>query len=176
MKLSVKLFVGFLLISALFTAVAIVNFRLSEDVIENTQWVSRSQVVVRQSAALQRNIIDLETGIRGFLLNGNETFLIPYTQAKDVLPKLFKEIEEFSKYSPEQIRKVEDIIRFQKEWQQKYAEPLIAMTRADTLGSTKDYSETIDSLVLGEKILMDSMRVAFKDFNAHEYRIRGERS
>ncbi|NDK54629.1 sensor histidine kinase [Pontibacter fetidus] len=176
MKLSVKLFVGFLLISALFTAVAIVNFRLSEDVIQNTQWVSRSQIVVRNSAALQRNIIDLETGIRGYLLNGNETFLIPYTQAKDQLPSLFNEITAFTKYSPEQIKKVEDIIRFQNEWQQNYAEPLIAITRADTLGNTKDYSATIDSLVLGEKILMDSMRVAFKDFNAYEYRIRGERS
>lgn len=176
MKLSVKLFVGFLLISALFTAVAIVNFRLSEDVIQNTQWVSRSQIVVRNSAALQRNIIDQETGIRGYLLNGNETFLIPYTQAKDLLPRLFKEITAFAKYSPEQIRKVEDIIRLQNEFEQKYAEPLIALTRADTLGNTRDYSRTIDSLVMGEKILMDSMRVAFRDFNAHEYRIRGERS
>lgn len=175
MKLSVKLFVGFLLISALFTAVAIVNFRLSEDVIENTKWVSRSQIVVRNSAALQRNIIDLETGIRGFLLNGNETFLIPYTQAKQQLPNLFKEINNFTQYSPKQTEKIGVIMQMQERWQEQYAEPLISMTRADMVNSTDYLSENIDSLVMGEKILMDSIRVAFQEFNAHEYEVREDR-
>lgn len=175
MKLSVKLFVGFLLISALFTAVAIVNFRLSEDVIENTQWVSQSQIVVRNSAALQRNIIDMETSIRGYLLNGNETFLIPYTQAKQVLPSLFNEIATFTKYSPGQTEKINSITKMQQEWQARFAEPLINMTRADIANSTDNLSQDIDSLVIGEKVLMDSIRAAFKDFNAYEYQIREER-
>ncbi|MBB6612240.1 CHASE3 domain-containing protein [Pontibacter sp. Tf4] len=176
MKLSVKLFVGFLLISALFTAVAIVNFQLSEDVIENTVWVERSQSVVRSSAALQRNIIDLETGIRGFLLNGNETFLLPYVQAKEPLPRLFAEIKEVTKYSPEQVRRLEIIKAMQERWQRQYAEPLINITRADMANSTNLLSTQIDSLVLGEKVLMDSIRVAFRDFNAYEYQIRKERT
>jgi signal transduction histidine kinase len=181
MKLSVKLFVGFLLISALFTAVAIVNFRLSEDVIENTRWVSRSQIVVRNSAALQRNIIDLETGLRGFLLNGNETFLMPYRQAADQLPSLFKEIRDFSQYSPGQSQKIDEIYELQLRWQQKYAEPLIHMTRADvadSLGLRESSLQelNLDSMILGEKILMDSVRLAFRDFNAYEYQLREERS
>ncbi len=176
MKLSVKLFVGFLLISALFTAVAIVNFRLSEDVIENSDWVTRSQVVVRNSAALQRNIIDMETGIRGFLLNGNETFLIPYTQAKQLMPRLFKELSTYTTYTPEQTSKLRYIVDVQKRWEQDYAEPLIAITRADMADSTvKDISFKVDSLLVGEKDLMDSLRVAFKDFNAYEYKVRKDR-
>ncbi|MBC5773826.1 CHASE3 domain-containing protein [Pontibacter sp. KCTC 32443] len=175
MKLSVKLFVGFLLISALFTAVAIVNFRLSEEVIKNTQWVSRSQIVVRNSAALQRNIIDLETGIRGYLLNGNETFLIPYSQAKAQLPSLFEEISTFTEYSPQQTEKIEEIKKMQQNWQAKYAEPLIEMTRADMADNSSDLSLSIDSLVLGEKVLMDSIRTAFRDFNTYEYEVREER-
>ena len=65
MKLSTKLFAGFVIISFIFTAVAIFNFRLSEAVLGNSQYVARSQVVVRTSSSLQRNIIDMETGMRG---------------------------------------------------------------------------------------------------------------
>ncbi|GAA4444284.1 hypothetical protein GCM10023188_46070 [Pontibacter saemangeumensis] len=176
MKLSVKLFAGFLLISLLFTAVAIVNFRLSEDVIENTVWVSRSQIVVRNSASLQRNIIDMETGLRGFLLNGNETFLQPYLQAKDQLPSLFTETRKFVTSSPEQTEKIDDIIRLQQNFEKSYAEPLIALKRSDTLDILDfDSSTQLDSLVLGEKILIDSIRAAFRDFNAYEYKVREER-
>lgn len=176
MKLSVKLFAGFLLISLLFTAVAIVNFRLSEDVIENTVWVSRSQIVVRNSASLQRNIIDMETGLRGFLLNANEEFLQPYIQAKDQLPSLFTETTQFVTSSPEQTEKIDDIIRLQQAFENRYAEPLIALKRSDTLDVLDfDSSTQLDSLVLGEKVLIDSVRAAFRDFNAYEYKVREER-
>ncbi len=177
MKLSVKLFAGFLLISLLFTAVAIVNFRLSEDVIENTVWVSRSQIVVRNSASLQRNIIDMETGLRGFLLNGNETFLQPYVQAKEQLPALLKETRSFVSASPEQTEKINDIERLQKVLEDTYAQPLIALKRTDMQDNIPDarINAELDSLVLGEKILMDSIRAAFRDFNAYEYQVREER-
>lgn len=175
MKLSLKLFIGFVLILVLFTAVAIVNFRLSEDVIQNSQWVTRSQVVIRNSAALQRNIIDMETGLRGYLLNGNETFLQPYYSAKSQLDKLFNETKKFISDSPEQADKINEIIRLHQNFQDNYAEPLISMVRSDTIVQDLDIGTKIDSLVLGEKTIIDSVRTAFRDFNAYEYQIREDR-
>jgi signal transduction histidine kinase len=176
MKLSFKLFIGFLLISLLFTAASIVNFRLSEDVVDNTVWVSRSQIVVRNSASLQRNIIDMETGLRGFLLNRNETFLQPYVQAKNQLPKLFDETKSFIADSEQQVRKMEEIIALQNRFQEVYAEPLITMKRSDTLAIARpSFAARLDSLVVGEKMLMDTIRTAFKELNAHEYQVREER-
>ena len=176
MKLSTKLFTGFVLISILFTAVAIVNFRLSEDVIENSQWVSKSQIVVRNSASLQRNIIDMETGLRGFLLNGNELFLDPYHEAKRHLPNLFTEIKGYVDTSTNQGEKLDKIIKTQEHWVEKYAEPLIAMKRSDTLDvSSRAFDMKLDTLVMGEKIVMDTIRTAFRDFNSFEYKLREER-
>ena len=176
MKLSFKLFAGFLLISLLFTAVAIVNIRLSKDVIDNTVWVSRSQIVVRNSASLQRNVIDMETGMRGFLLNGNETFLQPYIQAKNLLPGLFQETKSYVSDSPGQIAKLNEIIHLQNRFQTLYAEPLIALKRSDTVDvDDYDLNAQLDSLVLGEKALMDTIRTSFREFNAIEYQVREER-
>jgi signal transduction histidine kinase len=176
MKLSTKLFIGFVLISVLFAAVAIVNFRLSEDVIENTQWVSRSQIIVRNSASLQRNIIDMQSGVRGFLLNGNEVFLQPYHEAKRHLPNLFDEIRGYSNNTTEQLEKLDKIITTKERWTAEYAEPLIAMKRSDTLAySSRAFDMKLDTLVLGEKMLMDTIRTAFREFNSYEYKLREER-
>ncbi|GHA71878.1 sensor histidine kinase [Pontibacter akesuensis] len=176
MKLSVKLFAGFVLISVLFTAVAIVNYRLSKVVIENTEWVSRSQIVIRNSAALQRSITDMESGLRGFLLNGNETFLQPYTQAKDQLPGLFQTTEKYIAIASDQIQKLEEINALQKRFVDNYAEPLIQLKRNDAAQINDDTYETqLDSLIMGEKIIMDSLRSKFKQFNAFEYKVREDR-
>ncbi|MFD3002528.1 CHASE3 domain-containing protein [Pontibacter toksunensis] len=174
MKLSYKLFAGFLLISLLFTAVAIVNIRLSEDVVDNTVWVARSQMVVRNSAALQRHITDMETGLRGFLLNGNETFLQPYVQAKKNLPKLFNDTKPLISDSPQQLEKLNEIFRLKKRLQEVYAEPLIALQRTDTL-DTDEFDARLEILLLDEQALMDTIRTSFREFNAFEYQIRNER-
>ncbi|AKD03406.1 ATP-binding protein [Pontibacter korlensis] len=177
MKLSVKLFAGFVLILVLFTAVAIVNFRLSEAVVENTQWVSRSQIVVRNSAALQRNIIDMETGLRGYLLNGNETFLQPYWLARDQMPALMQEMRDFVTNSPEQVKKIDEIAALQTRFEKGFAEPLIQMKRnQDTQISEKQFDAQIEPLLLGEKAIIDSVRAAFREFNAYEYKVRQERT
>jgi signal transduction histidine kinase len=177
MKLSTKLFIGFVLISLLFTTVVIVNFRLSEDVIENSKWVQRSQIVIRNSAALQRNIIDMESGLRGFLLNGNEVFLEPYHEAKRLLPNLFEDVRSYSTTSQGQQQKLDKIISTQSRWTTEYAEPLIEMKRGDTLDvSSRAFDMKLDTLVQGEKVLMDTIRTAFREFNAYEYKLREDRS
>ncbi|WP_162052854.1 sensor histidine kinase [Pontibacter pamirensis] len=175
MKLSYKLFAGFLLISLLFTAVAIVNIRLSDAVFENTVWLSQSQIVIRNSASLQRNIIDMETGLRGFLLNGNETFLQPYVQAKNQLPSLFQQTKNFMSDLPGQEEKINEIIHLQNRWQKVYAEPLIDMVRTDVGKVDDTFHLRLDSLVMGEKALMDTIRTAFSEFNGYEYQVRTER-
>lgn len=176
MKLSSKLFIGFLLITVLFAAVVLVNFRLSEDVIENTNWVQRSQNVVRNSAALQRNIIDMESGLRGYLLNGNELFLQPYHEAKRDIPRIFEEIRSYANTNDGQRLKLEKIEKTHNAWTKEFAETLIEMKRGDTLETTsRAFDRQVDKLVQGEKILMDTIRTAFREFNSFEYSLRIER-
>jgi signal transduction histidine kinase len=176
MKLSYKLFIGFVLISVLFAAVVFVNFRLSEDVIENTNWVQRSQNVVRNSASLQRNIIDMESGLRGYLLNGNELFLQPYHDAKRDIPRIFEEIRNYAYNNEGQKIKLEKIEKTHDVWTKEFAEKLIDMKRGDTLEvSSRAFDRQLDKLVQGEKILMDTIRTAFREFNAFEYALRTER-
>jgi len=178
MKLSTKLFAGFVIISFIFTAVTIINYRLSKDMLDNSQWVARSQDVVRSSSALQRNIIDMETGMRGFLLTGNEVFLEPYQVASSQLPAMFKELAGWVQNSPVQKAQLEQIRVTHTRWHQKFAEPLIRQKRNSTQESSPSPAGLSDAdLTINTqgKLMMDSMRQMFKDFNAIEYRVREAR-
>jgi len=178
MKLSTKLFAGFVLISFIFTAVTIINYRLSQDILENSQWVSDSQEVVRSSSALQRNIIDMETGMRGFLLTGNEVFLEPYRVAASQLPPLFKEQAKRVQHSPVQKAQLQQIQFTHNRWINNFAEPLIAQKRNSTQEPTaglEALKNANEAMTKQGKQMMDSMRQMFKGFNAIEYRVRQNR-
>jgi len=174
MKLSTILFAGFTIISFIFSAVTIINYQLSKDMLENSQWVARSQEVVRSSSALQRSIIDMETGMRGYLLTGNEVFLEPYTVAAQQLPSLFKELDSWVKDSRVQRAHLQRILYTCNRWRKTYAEPIIVQKRQNPgnmpgITGLKDADRIIN---LEGKRMMDSMRLLFKGFNAIEYKIR----
>ncbi|GGK65330.1 CHASE3 domain-containing protein [Rufibacter glacialis] len=180
MNLSTKLFAGFVLISFLFTSVAIVNYRLSEDVIANSNFVTDSQNITRTSASLQRSLIDMETGMRGFLLTGNETFLEPYFSADELLPSQFNLLKEYMREKPEQFRRIKQIEALHYKWRNEFAELLISEKRKEVADGIESRGITAlehGFLVLNEegKRITDQMRVYFKAFNSIEYEVREKR-
>ena len=182
MKLSTKIFAGFFINSIIFASVSIINFQLSEDVQENSQWVSRSQNVVRASSALQRNIIDMETGMRGYLLTGNEVLLEPYRSAKAQLPAMFNDLAKLVKDSPVQTRQLQQIKNTHQRWSTTFAEALIKLKREQALENSNLKNSGLMNLKNAEtamndegKKMMDSMRGMFKGFNAIEYQVRESR-
>ena len=160
-------------------AVQFINYSLSKDVLENSNWVAQSQIIIRNSSALQRNIIDMETGFRGYLLTGNEEYLVPYIQAKDQIPSLFQALSRFVAAQPEQLEHVEKIQQFHTDWVNNFAEPLINEKREATKHVKNPALSTLKSadMIKNEvgKTLIDSTRVRFKYFNSLEYKVREAR-
>ena len=160
-------------------AVQFINYSLSKDVLENSNWVAQSQIIIRNSSALQRNIIDMETGFRGYLLTGDEDYLIPYVQAKDQIPSLFQSISNFVSRQPEQLGHVEKIQTFHTDWVNNFAEPLIKQKREATKNTPNPAITTLQGSDMLKnavgKTLIDSTRVRFKKFNSLEYKVREAR-
>ncbi|MGV3585959.1 MAG: sensor histidine kinase [Adhaeribacter sp.] len=179
MKLSTKIFAGYVFISLIFSAGIYHNFRLSDDILANSEYVAQSQVVIRISSALQRNIIDMETGLRGYLLTGNEAFLDPYYEAQKHIPGMFDELAAKVKNSPVQRESVAQVRTIHERWQRTFAEKLIAERKAITQNATSSLQSLPSGkevLNLKGKLMMDDMRQLFKGFNAIEYKIREARN
>jgi signal transduction histidine kinase len=179
MSLSAKISLGFALILLLFGAVTYVNYKLTSDVSENTVWVTRSESVIRQSNQLQRYSLEMETGLRGFLITDRETFLKPYQDALPLLHDRFKELKTLVSEDEKQKRLVDSLEKKVDHWKRTFAEPLITAKRAarDNPTHRLRYTRMLESQVqpgVG-KLQMDVIRELFKRFNTHEYQIRSIR-
>lgn len=133
-----------------------------------TQWVEHTDRVISEANANFRLVVDLETGMRGYLLSGNTSFLQPYERAlPDVEPQL-DELKNLVSDSAVQIRRLERIAAVHREWRQ-YASQVIEARR---LGG--DFQTPLSD---GQgKNRIDSIRRDYTDFIAYEEQMRAERT
>lgn len=62
------------------------------------QWVGHTQEILRQAHKLERVIIDMETGVRGYVLTEDRVFLEPYEAGLESYPKILSKIQEATRY------------------------------------------------------------------------------
>ena len=82
MKISYFIFFSFLFILLLFSITTYINFKQSEEVRENSEWVNKSTTIIRNSNRFQRNILNMISGLRGYLFTGENYFIQAYDSAK----------------------------------------------------------------------------------------------
>lgn len=56
--------------------------------LQSSNWVDHTHVVIQETQKIKGAAVDMETGMRGYLLAGKDEFLEPYTNGKSRLSKL----------------------------------------------------------------------------------------
>lgn len=176
--ISTRLFTGFVVISLLFVGVVFINYQLSRKVLRNARQVERSQRVTNEAALLLRNIVDMETGLRGYLLIGREEMLEPYHQGERYLLRHFPRLlSELDPDGPQYARAVRARGLFQ-EWLD-YAHLLVSEKREARrrfpghLG-LEDLPHRALTENLNGKKTMDQIRVLFAGFDTAEVTVRAK--
>jgi signal transduction histidine kinase len=173
MKISNLIFVGFLLILIMFSAATYMNFRQAEQVNENSEFISRSSTVIRQSNRFQRNILNMISGLRGYLFTGENYFIQAYDSAAlenvDILNELFVLVADSSL----QRNALEEIRFMNTQWLSSFAEPLLQAKKA---AGTSDSSREAFSRMYREKLLGGAeatfnrrLQQKLRDFTNFEY-------
>jgi CheY-like chemotaxis protein/signal transduction histidine kinase len=132
-------------------------------------WVQHSNQAISKAHEISALTADMESGMRGFLIDGNESFLDPYAlAAPQVLPQI-RALEQFVADNPEQVERMKRVAVMEQEWTH-FAQDVIAMRRA---GDTR-YREQAAS---GRgKRFMDDVRSEIGKFVATEQRLLNERN
>src|SRR5690348_16948066 len=91
MSIRLQLIIGFSFLILIFTAVFFINQRLSLEVLTNTTYLNNSEAVIRNSNVLHKEILEMQSGFRGFLLTDQENFLQPYYEGLKSVPALIAE-------------------------------------------------------------------------------------
>ena len=115
-KLTTKLFAGFLLPLILFVVVVLFHYRLAGQVLHNSRRVEASQRISNNASNLLRNVVDMETGFRGYLLVGNEQTLAPYYEGERNLVGRFAQLRTLVTDSPAQVALLNQAQRLFQQW------------------------------------------------------------
>lgn len=106
MTLSQKILTGFLVCSVILVATAIFAVRNNEKFIDTTQWVNHTNQVIKQFDQILTKTVDAETGVRGYVVTGNEVFLEPYNDAFDTIHQHINEVRNLTTDNPVQQKNI----------------------------------------------------------------------
>lgn len=179
MKISNLIFAGFFFILLLFGITTYVNYRQFEKIKEENEWHVRSQIIIRNLSRLQRNILDMESSLRGFLLTGEPMFLVPFDSAARENELMFIELDSLIVLPSVQNAELKKIYLLHQTWRMKFAEPLIeAKKSADLSDSNYQVFRQLYYDKLKRKT-EESIRAEIKDnfrkFSNNEYKLREQR-
>ena len=129
---------------------------------ESAEAARHSEQVLRVSNGLERRVIDLETGLRGYLLTDEEGYLEPYLDARDAIPGQIEELDRLAA-GPEQTARAQALGEEIDAYMRDFAAPL----RANGLVLARQ--DLLEASAAG-KGKVDGIRRAFATFNAAEER------
>lgn len=175
MTIRLKLFAGFAILIFIFIADFFVNQRFSREVIRNTDYINNSEVVIRNSNLLHKLMIDMQSGYRGFLLTGQESFLETYYDGiQNVLPLMKGQHALVSSQS--QHLRLDSIMSLHNRWV-GYANALISAKKDTSAGAAIKYHNLFEKKLRREvgKKLNDEIREKFQAFDNYEYELRYKR-
>jgi signal transduction histidine kinase len=84
-----------------------------------------SQQVIATANELQTLVIDLETGVRGFAITGDRTYLRPWTRAQQRYPTEFRKLLALTQDNRQQYRRALALQGAVDEYFQNYTKPLV---------------------------------------------------
>lgn len=134
---------------------------------ETIGWVTHTYRVIGQANDIIAAAVDMETGMRGYLLAGKEEFLAPYTAGSGKFFDLTASLSETVSDNPAQVALLSEVNDTIKSWQTEVTEPMIALRRE--IGSAKTMDDMAD--LVGEargKVYFDRFRALMADFSAEE--------
>ncbi|MBV8221065.1 MAG: PAS domain S-box protein, partial [Solirubrobacterales bacterium] len=123
--------------------------------------VGRDSRAVSASQLLERHVVDLETGLRGFVPTGDPAFLSPWTAARAAIPQDFSGLESLIAGQPLQRSRLQAIRGALSAYAADYAAP--ALLRREPMTGAQ-----LDVFTRRGKVLIDNIRARFETFDQAE--------
>jgi signal transduction histidine kinase len=129
MPLGRKLLGGFSIVLLLLLGLSAAAYWTTAGNVQASTSVEHTLQVIALAEATQGDLVDMETGYRGFLLTGQEQFLEPYTAGLASYPERLRQLEELTADNPVQVARWRTIDKLTQQWTQEFTEPRIQLRR-----------------------------------------------
>jgi len=164
----------------MFTITTYINYKQAENVNENSEWFANSTTVMRESNRFQRNILNMVSGLRGYLLSGEDYFIQSYDSAALENIQILEQLNEIIPDTSAQNMVLRELMGLNDRWMLDFANPLINAKKVSHVSdsSLKAYNALYrEKLVVGaENNINRKLHRRFRDFTNYEYKRRDVRS
>jgi PAS domain S-box-containing protein len=156
----------FLLIAVIaLISIIVIIFYNDQKVKSSNDSVEHAQEVIRKSDNIFSDILNIESGSRGYILTGNQTFLTHFNIALTEINRDLLKLTELTKDNPNQRQKI-DLLK-------KMIEERLVFTKYSIEVRNQSGLNNAAKIVASEKgkILTDKIRNTIDDINAEEFRL-----
>ncbi|MCK6911916.1 methyl-accepting chemotaxis protein [Enterobacter bugandensis] len=175
LNISTRLTMAFGVIVVLMTVVCGLLYMSFDRVTAVSKLNVHSYKVVDNLRTVTENLINMETGIRGFALTGKQDILQPFSEGDEAFRRGVSELLTLTSDNQSQQNKFLKISQLEDEWKNSFALPLIQNRNEVTKGALN-----MDSFISGlehnsGKAQMDRIRDVINEALRDEYSIMSER-
>jgi methyl-accepting chemotaxis protein len=143
-------------------------------ILDSVKWIHFTNEVVQDTILVLNSAVDMETGMRGYLLSGNSHFLEPYHDGEKNAFEKISSLKKSVSHHTEQFKRLEKMENTLKSWQNNVFEPAVSLRKQ--VGDTKTM-EDIVKFVNEErgKQYFDKFRKLVNVFVLEEEKLMNER-
>jgi methyl-accepting chemotaxis protein len=129
MRLRTKLFLVNGLILLFLIVISTIAYVGIKSLLYNFNSVDHTHKVLAKASSIESAAVDMQTGMRGFLLTGQEPFLDPYKLGEKQINALIDELSVTVEKDPPQVLLLSEIRETVATWKREIGEPNIALRR-----------------------------------------------
>ena len=168
--LSARLMAGSALLALLVAAAFGVFIFAVRTLDDATKRERHTKAVSAETLQLERLVLDLDTGLRGFVLTGRQDLLAPWTSARAALPQSLRSFRRLASTAPAERRRADTLVTSINQYVDGYAVPVVDIARTNP-----DAARTEVVSQEGARELAD-IRSRFADFLSTENALAAART
>ncbi|MCB0192650.1 MAG: methyl-accepting chemotaxis protein [Anaerolineae bacterium] len=165
MKINIqnKLLGAFTVTLVIFATVSAFNYKAQRGSVQAFQEVEDTHHIMELTDTALLNLINMETGFRGYLLSGEDTFLEPYHSGKTEFLEAIAELQTLTSNDPVQLERWAKVDELAKGWEEAWVAKGIDLRQEANAGNA-DLQAVSDYIATGGgKIYMDNARAVLAE-------------
>lgn len=176
LSLRKKLYASFALILLIILVLVLAALRGFDQVSSSVKRNIHSYEVLNQSGAVLRSLIDIETGMRGYALTGQDSFLTPMHAGEKGFTDYHDQIKAATADNPEQQARLERLQALYGQWLQDDIQSSLSLREQVNQGA-QPFSALAEQIAAGRgRAKMDAMREVIGELRASEKALQDQRT
>jgi signal transduction histidine kinase len=131
LSLGARMLIASAVLAVLVAGVFAVLIRAVDSLNDATRREAHAKDVTAATLRLEKLVLDMETGVRGFILTGNENVLRPWKEARAEMNGQIQAVERLAASNPEQRGRANALANEIRAYVEEYAEPVVDIARTN---------------------------------------------